>query len=481
VTLPRGESVRVEMIDFPAGEPGIRDLEFSLDPLPNEEIRGNNKLSRLMDVPRGRKRILYVEGEPRWEFKFIRRALEQDAGLQLTTLLRTSTNKYYRQGVDSPDELKDGFPESEKELFAYDALMIGSFEAAFFTPAQQEMISEFVSRRGGSLLMLGGKSGLADGGWGASAVAQALPAKLAVGAGKTFERDKARVELTLHGRESLICRLDSDSAENLRLWEEMPEIADYQEVGELKPAAVTLLEVVTAAKRMPLLVQQSYGRGKTLILATSGTWRWQMGLPHEDERHETFWRQLTRALVANTPGPVTLSSDRSLYADDPRIRLRAEVRSADFAVANNATVTATLTGEGDAATTIEMHPSPDEQGVYLAEVTAAAPGAYRIEAKAYLGQESLGATVLHVRREDGVAEDFHPAQNRELLTRLAEQTGGRYWTLGELAGLPQEIRFSEAGITAREILDLWDAPFFFLLLLGLKAAEWLLRRRWGTI
>ncbi|MNC91859.1 hypothetical protein D3C83_81890 [compost metagenome] len=68
-----------------------------------------------------------------------------------------------------------------------------------------------------------------------------------------------------------------------------------------------------------------------------------------------------------------------------------------------------------------------------------------------------------------------------MLTRLAEQTGGRYWTSNDVAGLPEEIRFSEAGITAREMMDLWDMPFFFLLLLGTRAAEWLLRRRWGVI
>ncbi len=98
-----------------------------------------------------------------------------------------------------------------------------------------------------------------------------------------------------------------------------------------------------------------------------------------------------------------------------------------------------------------------------------------------MGELALGSDVFHFRREDGVAEDFHPEQNRELLTRLAEQTGGRYWTLDDVAGLPSEIRFSEAGITARETMDLWDMPALFLLLLALRGAEWLLRRRWGVV
>ena len=162
------------------------------------------------------------------------------------------------------------------------------------------------------------------------------------------------------------------------------------------------------------------------------------------------------------------------------MQLRAEVRTKEFDAANNAIVTASVTADDGSVSTVEMYPSTEEEGIYLAEVTATKTGAYRIEAQAFIGDDSLGAAVLHVRREDGVAEDFQPVQNRELLTRLAEQTGGRYWSLGELSGLPEQVRFSDAGITAREILNLWDMPFLFLLL-GLKGGEWMLRRRWGLI
>ena len=481
VTLRRGEKIQAEWIDFPAGEPGIRDLRFSLDPLPNEEITGNNYLRRVMDVPRGRKKVLYVEGEPRWEYKFIRRAMTKDESVNLVSLLRTSTNKYYRQGVETAEQLEEGFPETAEELFTYDGLIIGSFEAAFFTPDQQRMIRDFVGKRGGTLLMLGGRAGLADGGWGASQVEETLPVELAVNSGKTFFREKAEVSLTVEGRDSLITRLAADPAENAELWDEMPEVADYQTFGELKPAAVTLLNLSQGGEQLPLLVRQNYGRGKTMILATGGTWRWKMGLPHEDERHHTFWRQLLRAMSADSPGPVTITSDRSLYADDTRIELRAEVRTKEFDPANNAIVTATVTADDGTASTVEMHPSTEEQGIYLAEVTATKPGAYRIETQAFLGDDSLGAAALHVRREDGVAEDFHPVQNRELLTRLAEQTGGQYWTVDNLSGLPEQVRFSDAGITAREFLDLWDMPFLFMMLLGLKGCEWMLRRQWGVI
>ena len=109
VELRPNEPSQVEWIDFPAGDPGLRDLRFALDPLPGEQIVGNNAQARVMDVPRGARSVLYVEGEPRWEYKFIRRALADDPSVRLVSLLRTSANKYYRR-ASRRNRAQDGFP-----------------------------------------------------------------------------------------------------------------------------------------------------------------------------------------------------------------------------------------------------------------------------------------------------------------------------------------------------------------------------------
>ena len=480
VTLRAGEPVSREWVDFGAGEAGVRDLTFAVEPVPGEEIAGNNVRRHVLDVPRRRRRILYAEGEPRWQYKFMRRAVQKDASVQLVTILRTSTNKFYRQGVDTPEELADGFPSAAEDLFAYDALILGSFEAAFFTPKQQVAIRDFVSRRGGTLMMLAGPNGLGAGGWQHSEIVDALPAVLD-SSENSFVREKVTAGLSTQGLDSLICRLDPDPARNAELWRELPQLADFQRLGELKPAAVTLLSVQYGRDTLPLLVRQNYGRGRSVIFATGGSWRWRMGLPSDDQRHDTFWRQLLRSLVVDTPGTVRLTSDRSNYADESRVQLRAEVHTKDYEHANNAQVSAVVTPESDSPRTIELTPSATEPGVYEAEIDAAQLGVYRVEATAHLGDTRLGADSLHLRREGGVAEAFRPERNASLLARLADQTGGRYWELDELSGLPGEIRFSEAGITARELLDLWDMPALFLLLILLRGSEWLVRRRCGVV
>jgi hypothetical protein len=176
-----------------------------------------------------------------------------------------------------------------------------------------------------------------------------------------------------------------------------------------------------------------------------------------------------------------LSSDRSLYADDDRVTLQAEVRTPDYEPAAEATVWATLAGAGGGKQTIELTPAPDHPGLYQGQLSARAPGLHRVEVHAQRGGADLGHESLALLREDGVAEGFHPAQDADRLRRLAQATGGRYWTLDDVAGLPAEITYSGAGITVRETLDLWDMPAVFLAALLLRVGEWIVRRRGGRI
>jgi len=475
------QSLQTEEMLFLSGEPGTRKLAIAVDPLPGEEVTGNNLLTRIVQVTAGRRRILYIEGEPRWEFKFIRRAADEDQSVQLVSLLRTSANKFYRQGVDDAKQLAEGFPTTAAELFQFQGLVIGTIEANFFSASQQDLIKEFVNRRGGSVLFLGGRKSFTEGGWQASPLAEVLPVRLTSQTG-AFHRRPVKASLTPQGRESLLCRLEEDSDKSAARWAKLPDLADYQLTGELKPGAVALLNAqLPGSKDIPLLVVQNYGRGRSLVFATGGSWRWRMRLDHKDTTHPTFWQQLLRSLVANTPGPLTLSSDRVIYSDDDRVRLRAEVRTKTYEPASNASLAATLTDEAGRLTKFEMHPSPDREGIYEAEIAAARPGSYQVEVTAHRTDEQLGRDTLVFHREDGIAENFHPQQNRELLEKIASETGGRYWRLEDIAKLPAEISFSEAGITTRETMDLWDMPAVFILLLLVLSTEWLLRRKWGAV
>jgi uncharacterized membrane protein len=491
ITLGADGSTQVATMFFSAGGAGAKSLHFSIGPLAGEENLQNNSVTRLLGVTDDKRRILYVEGEPRWEYKFIRRAEDDDKIVQVASMLRTTENKIYRQGISDPKELEDGFPVRPEDLFRYQGIILGSVEAGYFTPLQQELLREFVDRRGGGLLFLGGRFSLGDGGWGGSGIKDLLPTILP-NSRTTFHRDPATAELTAAGSDSPITRLMDDPAKNIERWKKLTYLMDYQDAGTPKPGATVLAQVNAGQRKLPLLVTQNYGRGRTAVMATSGTWRWQMSQPLGDMAHDMFWQQLLRWLVLDSPGQVVASAPAHTLMDDGRIQLSASVRDKDYMPAPDAQVTAHFIGPDGISVFVDMAPAPDNPGEFRAAWTAEKPGSYLAEVTAQRGaakgggksrggSEDLGGDVLPFERIDGVAENFRTVQNRELLEKLASETGGRYWKPQELSRLPNEISYSDAGISVRDIKELWNMPAVFLLLLLLMSAEWLLRRKWGVV
>lgn len=481
VELRADAGVTTAWIDVRLAEAGPHQLSFSVDPADetaSEPERRNNTRASLVNVANQQYRILYYEGEPRWEYKFMRRAIAGDDDLGIATLLRVSPNKFYRQGIDTPEQLADGFPTSRDELFGYHALIIGSVEAASLTPEQQALIRDFVSVRGGSLLMLAGPGGLGNGGWGQSAIADVLPARLPPTSTDSFHRKKAGVLLTPQGAGNQMLRFHADPALNRAAWLELPEIADYQVTGSLKPAAVTLLNADTELGPIPLFTTQPFGRGHAFILATGGTWRWQMSMPLEDMRHETFWRQLLRALVASAPETVSLTAGNG--GEEGTVSLRAEFRDDAFQPVDDIAVSAVASHESGESFTVPMLPG-DEPGVFAGQIVPTQSGTWYFEALAERNGEPVAVTRSSMLFDAGQAEYFGIRANPGLLQRLSAATGGTYFEPDDLSGLADLLKYSSSGITETEYRAIWDAPLVFILLLLLKGGEWLARRRWSSI
>ena len=330
------------------------------------------------------------------------------------------------------------------------------------------------------MLFLGGRFSLADGGWGSSSVADLVPTFLPRSTG-TFHRDPAYPLLALAGMDSPVTRLADSPADNAAHWKKLPYMADFQDAGSPKPGATVLLEMSDLHRKLPMLVTEPYGRGRTAVMATAGTWRWQMGMSAGDVSHDQFWRQMMRWVAADSPGPVVASVPSQTLLDQGRVELSVSVRDKQFQPVDSPQVTARVVGPDGVASLIDLATVPGQPGGFAAEYTAAKPGQYAFEVNAARAGEALGQDVVTLERKDGVAEEFHTEQNRTLLEQLSAATGGRYWQPQDLATLPRDISYSEAGISLRDTKPLWDMPFLFLLLLSLIAAQWLLRRKWGVV
>jgi hypothetical protein len=294
-------------------------------------------------------------------------------------------------------------------------------------------------------------------------------------------------ELAPAGTDNIITRLVDDPAKNAAKWKALPYLMDYQDPGVPKPGASVLAFMITPeGHRLPLLTTENFGHGRTAIMATGGSWRWQMSLPLGDTAHDLFWQQLLRWLVSDTPGHVAASVPAQVLLDNGAVALTAEVLDQQYNPAADAKVEAHILGPGGVSALVEMTPVPDTPGQFQAAWNAPKPGAYLTEVTAQRADaqgaiKELGRDVLTFQRMDGVAENFHIEQNRELLERLSAQTGGRYWKPADLGKLAAAIPFSEAGVTVRETKDLWNLPLVFLVLLMLRFSEWWLRRKWGIV
>jgi len=458
-------------VSFDSGPGGIRELSIEVVPPDGDTLAQNNRLARLLTVTERRRRALYLEGEPRWEYKFMRRAVDGDDVLAVTSWLRTTDRKTYRQNVDAPDELADGFPATLASLYGYDVIVLGSLAATDFEPRQQRWLERFVAERGGSLLALAGRNALADGGWDATPLADALPVTLARRPQGTYVAEGGPVRPTRLGAAAAM--LELGGGEGGDPFASLPALADHQRLGQVKPAASVLLEVLTGGGPQPLLVTQPYGLGTAAVLATASTWRWQMRTPADDRRHSLFWRQLLRQLAETAQQPRALS----LGVTGDAVTIRLVERNAEFAPRAAVQAAARITGPGVDGAPLVLSPT-GAPGVLEGRFRAPAAGVYRLDVSVGGGDDPL---TRFVRLGGENAEYFRPARNSALLQRLAATTGGRYWELADVGAIAETLRFAGAGVTQRERHPLWDMPAAFLLLVLVKGGEWLLRRRWGRV
>jgi len=463
---------------------GIRQLTFSLAPQAGEAISENNSRTAVLEVERDRQRILYFEGEPRFEFKFVRRAVADDGQLGVTGLIRTADAKFYRVGIESQQELRDGFPTTREELFAYDALILGSAEISLLDREQQLMIVDFVSRRGGGLLLLGGRHAYTEGGYRDSPLRDLFPVILDAQAQADFTR-RVKVQPTPAALVHPALRLDENRDKSAARWLTLPPLTVVNPLHEIKPGATLLLTGTASGDEPPYVVMafQRYGRGKVVAFPVQNSWLWQMheDIDLEDQTHELLWRQLLRWLVENQPARTELTlADESIHVGG-RLRLRGEVLRPDFSPRDDADVRALLVAPNGVERRVTLAPDPALRGVYEAEVVPGEPGDYRVQLEVETdGEIERGPEARFAVSVSG-DEYYGSEMNPRLLGDIAAQTGGRFFTAADSDGLAAAIAGRQKAARVLTRYELWDMPLLFCLLLLLLCAEWAYRRWRGLV
>lgn len=445
----------------------------------SEKFTQNNRREFMLDIQDDRLPVLYIEGSPRQEYRFLRRAMFKDESFRLVGVLRMAPNRFFVQGANgSEDFLKAGFPTTAEQLFGFQAVILGDIEADVFTPQQLELLEQFVKVRGGGLLMLGGVNSFGLGHWANTPVGRMLPLNITAN-DPPYSDDQYPAKVNDKELSHPVMMLALDANENKSIWASAPPLMGITPVSGVKSGATVLLKKEKGD--LPVLAVQGYGLGRVGAFTSGGSWFWRMSKPASDEFQERFWKQFVRWLVVGVREQLTVSTDAEIYARRDPVTIRAAVLGKDMTPLNNARVLATITDPLGNAQEIPMDWILSEEGVYQCRYVPDGEGSHRIAVRVD-GWESKPIEKGFLVSQP-VAEFSDAAMKKEPLQEMARLTKGEFFDQGDSAKLIEAVKkkVKESATEAAVPQDkpLWDMPLLFVLILGMLGAEWLIRRRRG--
>ena len=503
---------------FRPTKPGTSFYQLRVTPIDNvdEAIEENNVRTVAIHRGGGPFRILYVAGRPNWEYKFIRRALDDDDEIQLVGLIRiadeepkfrfqdrsgTDANPLFEGfddkakaetesydeavlvaiGVSDDDELGGGFPATEEKLFAFDAVIIDDLEASFFSPDQMLLLRRYVSQRGGSLMMLGGVSTFVQGGYNKTPVGDMLPVYLNPFEVVQPKAEEVRLTLTRDGMLEPWVRLRATEIDEQQRLEKLPGFKTLSQVGQIKPGAICLATGRNPQNDSPAIVSQRFGKGRVAAILVGDFWRVAMHRQREGRNDlAVFWRQTGRWLTADTPQRVELEADDKSQGSQS-ISLRVTVRNSVFRPDDDCTLQLTVTEPQGASTPLIVEPG-NEAGVFTAEFWPSSSGGHLITAKV----QASDGEILPVATKGFVwsPEEMEFAQlavNVEALQQLSRETEGESLLVDDFMDISETLNRRAAPIMEPWVQPIWHRGWVFGLVVVSLCLEWGIRRWKGLV
>ena len=461
--------------------PATWRVQVAAEPAGREVILDNNIQTFQVDFIDRPLRVLYVDGVPRWEYRYLKNLLMRDEKVTSSVLLTSADRSFAQEGDRPQAEL----PGTASQWQPFDVIVIGDVPPSYFGPEQLGWIKDQVSIHGAGLIVIGGPSHMPQH-YAATSVRPLLPMVepsqvrvMAAGPVQVRPTDLAR---TLH-----VLRLDDGQAGQPDATGRPAQLGPLQwvqDLGPLRPAAELLAEAVDRSdQRHPLLVTMRYGSGRVLYIGTDETWRWRYG---RGEFHfERFWIPLIQLAGRSRVQPVdqrvkfSVSQHRAVTATPLVVRLRLQDAMLIDQRFPRIEVQVRHMDGGSAAGRLDLLAVGAVAGsgasqAYEAIWRARQPGRYMLHV--------VQAQLQDLKVQAGPIQVVDPAQEREQtqpdherLARLADQTDGQVVHLDELDRLTGLIRQPQT--RPDDISEsLWDSPLALVVLLGLLTIEWTCRK-----
>ncbi len=474
-----GESEQVVAMKFTPSMLGEFDLTASVEARPDEAVKDNNSRTQRLKVIDARIRVLLVDQSPRWEFRYLQAMLLRDRRVDLKCYL-VEGDKAIARAQDSPYLAE--IPSRRDELFKYDLVILGDVDPKVLTAQHQENLNKLVAEFGGGLLVLAGKRSM-PASYRRTPLEKMLPVEFDALTLESKQDPVAEVPvklaLTAAGRGSVMMRISDREDENARLWGSLPPVYWVAKVARAKPAAEVLVVDPDPAKetrfgKMPVIALQQYGLGQVMYVGTDNTWRWRKNAG--DFYYTLIWGQISQRLsiqrLLGVSKKTQLSLDKQSYYTGDRVTVYARLYTGvGFDPVQEPSVAASFSPKaGGPRSEVTLRGVPDQPGMFRGEFIAPPAGAYGFSV------ESDPQTVLDLLVAEPKFEFGETAMNEPLLKELAATTGGQYFREEDLHRLPEAIRARTERVQSPLEVELWASPLYFLIVIAVVTAEWIVRK-----
>jgi hypothetical protein len=484
--LELDQPTRGAEFDFVPQEAGRFALVAEVDAQPGEAIGENNRAQREVTILDDFLRLMYVEYEPTWEWRFIKEVFHRDklVGTRgFRTFLRSAD-----PAVRQNNELfLPTMTPKRSDFFANDVIFLGDMPSATLSTRFCELAKEFVSKFGGGLVVLAGPrfgpGELAD-----TPLADMLPVVVDPDA---RIRDEREFNLKLaHGAAQFdFMRLGETEEENQRAWQNLGPLPWYQPVSRLHPLATSLAEhptdtCVDGRSPQPLVAIRSYGRGEVVYVGFNETWR--LRRKYGELYYRQFWGQMIHRLglshALGNQKRFVVETDRQQYQADDKVVVTVEAYDADFEPLTSddlpdrqLVAELVLPGrKGDGAEkTQPLRISQRREGLFEAQLQVDEGGEHRVRVTDPVTGETQE---VHFQVTSLSAERRSAVRNVALQQALANETGGKSYELRSVEQLIDDVRPPQRLETSVRVFALWNTWLVFGLVLALVFGEWLARK-----
>ncbi|MCI0658684.1 MAG: hypothetical protein L0170_16655, partial [Acidobacteria bacterium] len=401
IALQEGEDLREELTFTPRPSSGggheKAELKTAIRYRGKEAFTEDNELTRTVALIDRKVKILYMEGSPRWQYKFLQTALLRDRRVDPKFLLVSAD----KRATASDGPYLPAMPGARQDLFSYDLLILGDVPLSSLGLERAGWIRDFV-REGGSLIFIAGRQH-APSEYGSTPLAEVLPIEFASSrfTGRDLDRPQMYVPLlTRAGERSEMLTLADTPEESHRVWQSLPGFYWNYPVTKLRPGASALLvhpRPVAGEQAVPVLASHFYGKGQVLFLGTDESWRWRAN--GGEKLFARFWGQVIYQMglphLVGSPKRVQLALEKSDNVLNKPSSVFARVFDAEFRPYTGSKVNGRLER-------IDAKPGEQRSVSVVLDPVPALPGEYRV----VLPNDAVGRFLMKISEPSGASLEY---------------------------------------------------------------------------